>query len=142
MKLNEYLNELDKKLAVLDKMDWAREPVQDAHAAHAKQIFVNGEDEKGKKEKYKDGSYKKYREKRGRQTAFVDLILEGDLFRDFSTTVVKLGKRWVTGVKRPINSDKIDGMTKLYGVDKFRVQEEIKLKFVSDVRKKILEIFK
>ena len=33
-------------------------------------------------------------------------------------------------------------MTKLYGVDKFRVQEEIKLKFVSDVRKKILEIFK
>ena len=27
-------------------------------------------------------------------------------------------------------------------VDKFRVQEEIKLKFVSDVWKKILEIFK
>ena len=45
MKLNEYLNELDKKLAVLDMYrDWAREPVQDAHAAHAKQIFVNGED--------------------------------------------------------------------------------------------------
>ena len=52
----------------------------------------------------------------------MDLILEGDLFRDSSTTVVKLGKRWVTGVKRPINSDKIDGMTKLYGVDKFRVR--------------------
>ena len=38
--------------------------------------------------------------------------------------------------------DYMDGMTKLYGVDKFRVQEEIKLKFVSDVKKKILEIFK
>ena len=48
----------DKKLAVLNKMDWAREPVQDAHAAHAKQIFVNGEDEKGKKEKYKAAAIK------------------------------------------------------------------------------------
>ena len=39
--------------------------VEDAHAAHAKQIFVNGEDEKGKKEKYKDGSYKKEQSETG-----------------------------------------------------------------------------
>lgn len=142
MTLNEYFSELDRKLSVLSAMDWAREPVQDAHSEHAKQIFIKGEDVKGAKEKYKDGSYKKYREKRGRQTAFVDLILEGDLFRDFSTTVAKIGKLWVTGVKRPINSDKIGGMEKLYGSEKFVMQDKTKLKFVEDVRKKIIQVLR
>lgn len=140
MSLEEYFADLDKKLTELQKLDWMREPVQDTHAEHRKQIFTKGEDEQGKQERYKDGSYKKYRQKRGRQVAYVDLRLEGDLERDFSTTVVKLGGAWVTGVKRPINSDKIDGMTKLYGEGKFKLQKKTKEEFVKSLKAKILTI--
>ena len=66
------LLKVDYVSVIVNSVDFDSVSVWNAHAAHAKQIFVNGEDEKGKKEKYKDGSYKKYREKRGRQTAFVD----------------------------------------------------------------------
>ena len=140
MNLDEYFANLDRKLAELQKLDWMREAVQDTHAEHMKQIFVEGEDSKGKQEKYKDGSYKKYREKRGRQTAFVDLRLEGELERDLSTSLQKFTGAWITGTKRSINSDKVNGMIKLYGEDKFRLKEETKKEFVERLKKKILEI--
>ena len=140
MTQDEYFASLDSKLSELIKMDWLREPVQDTHAQMVKQIFTNGEDENGTKDKYKEGSYKEYRRKRGRQVGYVDLILEGDLFRDFSTTVVKIGNSWVTGVKRPINANKIDGMINLYGDRKFKLQEKEKEEFVKRVRAKILSI--
>ena len=140
MELNEYLNKLDRNLDELSKLDWMREPVQDTHAEHIRQIFIQGEDKNKKVERYKDGSYKKYRERKGRQTAFVDLNLLGDLFRDFSSTLVKLGGSWVTGVKRPINSDKISGMEKLYGADKFKLQPELIEKFKVRLKTKITAI--
>lgn len=45
-----------------------------------RRIFFNGLDSNNSKiGSYKTRSYKEYRERRGRQTAFVDLRLEGDL---------------------------------------------------------------
>ena len=140
MTLDEYLAKLDRNLAELSRLDWMREPVQDTHAEHIQQIFIKGEDDNKKVERYKDGSYKRYRERKGRQVAFVDLNLLGDLFRDFSSTLVKLGGSWVTGVKRPINADKISGMEKLYGSGKFKLQPELIEKFKVRLKTNITRI--
>lgn len=140
MKLNEYLNQLDRKIALLEQGDWMRPIVQDAHAEHVKQIFTEGEDSSGKKEKYKPGSYKSLREKRGRQTNFVDLVFEGDLFRDYANSLIRLNGAWVTGTKRVLNSLKIDGMIDLYGEEKFKLQQDSINKYKERIRKKITEI--
>lgn len=48
-----------------------------------KRIFEEGKDANGNRFQYKDGWYKQYREKRSRETAFVNWRFEGDLKSDF-----------------------------------------------------------
>lgn len=52
MNLDEYFANLDRKLAELQKLDWMREPVQDAHAEHVKLLFNKGEGGEGNVGKY------------------------------------------------------------------------------------------
>ena len=140
MTLPEYFEQLEKKIQILENGDFLRPIVQDTHAEHVKQLFRDGENKFGAKDNYKDGSYKKLREKKGRQTAFVDMNFEGDLFSDFATSLQKLDGAWVTGTKRPFNSDKISGMIKLYGEDRFMLKQETAKKFIEKVKKRVAEI--
>lgn len=140
MTLNEYFDKLDARLLELEKGDFLRPIIQDTHAEHVKQLFRDGENKNGGKDKYVEGSYKKLRQKKGRQTAFVDMNFEGDLFSDFASSLQRLGKVWVTGTKRPFNSDKINGMIKLYGEDKFKLKDETVKEFIQKVKKRVSEI--
>lgn len=140
MTLEQYFEDLEKKLLILENGDFLRPIVQDTHAEHVKQLFRDGESKSGSKDKYKDGSYKKLREKKGRQVAFVDMNFEGDLFSDFATSLQKLDGAWVTGTKRPFNSDKISGMIKLYGEDRFMLKDTTAKKFIEKVKKRVTEI--
>jgi hypothetical protein len=82
---------------------------------------------KGKtgKTKFQDGkshktgyfeSYKEYRQKIGRETGSVNLVLSGQLQSDLSNGLKKISpSNWVAAIKNPANKDKIDGAEDRYG---------------------------
>ena len=87
-----------------------------------------------------DGGYKQFREIQGRQGNFVDLNYSGDLFRDFASGLIKTNSGYISGVKRPINSKKIDAMIKKYGIQVFQIHPYAKKKYNNKVRAKFIEL--
>lgn len=89
-----------------------------------------------------ENGYKEFREIQGREANFVNLNLTGDLFRDFSSTLSKINGVWYTGVKRKLNSNKIDWMIEKYGKNTFNFQPKTRKSFLDAVSKKYQELFK
>ena len=98
---------------------------------NSKKIYVNPKispkkfTAKGKsgKTKFKNGnshktgffdSYKSFRQKIGRQTAFVDLKLSGQLQKDFTNSLQKSSGYWISGVKNKANVGKVEGAEDKY----------------------------
>lgn len=83
-------------------------------------VFKNGEPHKTTYVK----NYKDYRNRIGRRVDRVDITLSGDLQSDFrnsvSTTKVTPTKvntnEYITVIRRPLNTKKIEGLEKKYGV--------------------------
>lgn len=62
------------------------------------------------------GGYKQIRSLDGRQAAFVDLTRSGELKGDFSRAALRQSPFvWLTGVRKPINSKKLQGIQEKYG---------------------------
>jgi len=88
--------------------------VSSTHAQVSQRIFEKGD--LGGKKKYKSAGYKVKREKRGRQTGFVDLKFEGFMQNDFTNSLLKISDfKYQTGFKNAQNSRKADRHIKRYG---------------------------
>ena len=74
--------------------------------------------------------YAKTRLDRGRQIGKVDLVLEGLLRNNITASLQKLGKDWVTGTTRPIESRKVEHLIELYGKEVFILSEKTKQKVI------------
>lgn len=62
------------------------------------------------------GGYKQIRSLDGSQTSFVDLTRSGELKSDFAKAAQRLGPfKYATGVRKDINSKKIEGNEKRFG---------------------------
>ena len=64
-------------------------------------------------------SYSSFRQAIGRQTSVVDLRLSGALFRDYASSLVRQGDRWIVGVKNKDNLGKLQGAIERYGATVF-----------------------
>lgn len=61
-------------------------------------------------------SYKSFRAKQGRQNAFIDLTLFGNLRSDFSNSLQQVSiTKWIAGTKRKENTVKMQGNEKRFG---------------------------
>lgn len=69
-------------------------------------------------------SYKAFRANQGRQTSPVNLNLTGTLFKDFASTVIRQGNKWIVGVKNAANKGKVDGAIDKYGRKAFDHSEK------------------
>ena len=69
-------------------------------------------------------AYARLRTKRGRQIDRVNLIFEGLLFQDIANSLQKVGKTWITGTTRPIETKKVENLIKLYGENLFNLSQK------------------
>lgn len=74
--------------------------------------------------------YAKIRLENRRQIGKVDLVFEGLLRNNITASLQKLGKDWVTGTTRAIESRKVEFLIKLYGEEVFTLSEKTKKKIV------------
>ncbi len=74
--------------------------------------------------------YARLRQKNGRQIGRVDLVFEGLLRTNITASLQKLGKGWVTGTTRAIESRKVEHLIELYGEDVFKLSKATQDKIV------------
>jgi hypothetical protein len=122
MTLAEFAALLQKQAMQLDAAKLTEAGALAVHDEITIRIFERGKNSQdnqiGNYSTKKDGkriNYREFRIKKGRQVAYVDLRFTGDLQRDFATGLMPFGDKWVSGVKRPFNGDKIDWNEKRYG---------------------------
>lgn len=103
---------------------------------HGNTTFKNG---KKHKTAYFDG-YGAFRTAIGRQNNTIDLRLTGDLQRDFGASMQVLNGNWVLGTNRRINTVKMLGNEKRFGVIFDLSNKEITY-YITIVKKNILKIY-
>ena len=75
-------------------------------------------------------TYAKTRLSRGRQIGTVDLVLEGLLRTNITTSLQKSGDVWVSGTTRAIETRKLENAIRLYGEKVFILSDEARKKAV------------
>lgn len=99
--------------------------------------------------KFKDGqdhktryfpNYKSFRDSQGRQTAFVDLKLSGQLQSDYANSLQKQGNTWVAGTTNPVNTGKLEGAMEKYGADVPKLQEDERKLLTDTLREERIRI--
>lgn len=103
----------------------------------------NGETEFKNGKKHKTGyfdSYKAFRGAIGRETSFVNLRLTENLKFDFTNSLTLSGAFYLTGTKKKENSDKVDGLSKKYGVETFQLTDAEKELYLDSVKRKLMSI--
>lgn len=88
----------------------------------SRRAFTEGKDNNGNQYQYKDSWYKQYREKRGRETAFVNWRLEGDLKSDYENApkgspakAVRIDANHYQSMVRDINEKKYQYLSDRFG---------------------------
>jgi hypothetical protein len=88
-------------------------------------------------------SYASFRNTIGRQTAFVDLNLSGEMQRDFAGSLTKLGPwRYQSGFKRNENTLKFQGLYLKYGADVFKTSKEEKDLLTKSIYRSLVDLLK
>lgn len=84
------------------------------NALVSKRVYEDGFLSSQKRE-YKSKQYKAKRQKRGFETAFVNLTFEGTLKKDTENSVTQIKKgTYAAGIKNAANSDKLDSINRRY----------------------------
>jgi hypothetical protein len=105
--------------------------------ANGKSKFKNG---KTKKTGYFK-SYKDYRQKIGRPTGKVNLVLSGNLQSDFGKAVTKVNNLKYTATAREENEDKISGLEEKYG-NIFRITPKERTNFKQVLSDELIKLLK
>lgn len=101
-----------------------------------KTTFASG---KSHKTTYFGSGYKEFKSKIGRGDK-VNFRLFNDLQLDFANSLQKRGKQYIAGVKRDINSKKIEGLVERFGVCSFRFTEKEKELYLNILGKRLNKI--
>lgn len=128
MTTKDYIKKLDQRIK---EVSFANKNiylcVADAHADYVRRIFVEGKRaDGGFIGAYTNEPYKKKRQKKGRQTRYVDLRLEGRLETDLANSLQKRSNFVVVnGVTNRENALKVEGQSERYGKDVFMLGDKI-----------------
>ena len=87
-------------------------------------------------------SYKDFRGKQGRETAFVNLRLHGRLQTDFANSLQKSGNKYISGTKNAANTVKIEGNEKRFNAAIFRLTKAEHDLFINILSKELINQLK
>jgi len=100
--------------------------------------FENGEPHKSM---FLPQGYKELKQVQGYESGFVNLQYSKDLRNDFSTGMKIKGDKVIAVVKRNINADKTEWLSKKYGAKTFHHTQEEKNFFAKEVSKELAHYF-
>jgi hypothetical protein len=150
----EYIKKLRGKIKEFKKFDRPLAlAASTTHADYVNRIFVSGKTSaggdivpkkrtKGARQGAYSRSYAKRRQKRGRQTSFVNLVFEGLLFQNISNSLTRQGDMWVTGTTRKEETDKVTNLIGLYGRGVFLLSQAERKKALDVAKKEYFKIMK
>lgn len=88
------------------------------------------------------GGYKTFREMQGKESGFVNLRYRGTLRSDFTGSLSKRGRTYVSGTKNKANTPKIDGAEKRFNAVIFRLTKEERNLYNEILRKELINQLK
>ncbi len=148
----EYIRKLNSNIRELQKINRPLAlAASTAHDIYINRIFTDGKTASGSDIKIKgttktprkgaySRAYARRRQKRGRQTSFVNLVFEGLLFNNIANSLQKVGNLWQTGTTRGEETKKVNNLIKLYGKDVFRLSKKARLKAIKIAQKEYLKV--
>ena len=126
MTIKEYQKKLDRRIKDISFSNQnMRECVLDTHNDYVNRIFVNGRRSNLSKIGNYSESYKKTRQKKGRQTNTVNFVFEGRLFTNVANSLQRVtDKLMVNGATTKFEANKIDWLIDKYGEDVWQLSKK------------------
>lgn len=118
MSTDEFIKELEEETKLMANIKSFFPCISGVHALHMERVY-----ERGIKSNdtmigvYTSPSYVELRQKKGRETSFVNLRFTEQLKIDMTTSLVKDGNTYVMGVKNAANANKVGWIEERYGDD-------------------------
>jgi hypothetical protein len=136
----DYIKEFEKRVKAVEDPAFMFDIVSSTHAKQVHRIHTEGKNGNGVAiGSYENEPYKKKRRKKGLPTSTVILKFTNQLQSDFANGLLKTKTGFVTGVKNPTNSKKVEGMVDLYGDETYKLTKDEKKELNNRLRRKLIK---